>query len=162
MAVKGRDSRSQYDEGDGTSWETLRKGPPTAEFSCPEVSAERQFWDLETVVWASPGEAGWDVAIWPYLWAGGTTPLLSAGLSHISDTPASLSKAFSGGRAVVQLFLCDPPLALSKCFLISNLSLRSFNLCLSLAIPCVMEESRVFSSNPIILIFFSCMVFLDL
>lgn len=103
-----------------TGWETLRKGcvtvPSTAEFFCPRVTVERQFWDSETVVWAFPGEVGWDVAIRPHLSAGRTNPLLSVGLSHISDTPASLSKAYSGGCAMVQLLLYDSSFSIRKVF----------------------------------------------
>lgn len=72
-----------------------------------------------------PGEADWDVAVWPHLQAGGTISLLWAGLSHIPDNTASPSQAFSGDCAMIQFFLSDSPLASGKCFLISNLSVLS-------------------------------------
>lgn len=40
---------------------------------------------------------------------GGTIPLLSFRLSYISDTPRNLSKAYSGGHAMVQFVPVWPP-----------------------------------------------------
>lgn len=172
--LNDRTPKSQYDEGDSKPWRTPKKGDvlchSPVKFSCCEgsclcfeVVVERGRWDSETAVWVSLWEAGWDVGIWPHFYAGAPTRLSPAGLSSIPDTPAKLSKAYSVGHAIVPFFFpVWLPLAVWKCFLISNLWLLSFNLCSSLVTLRITAESPLFSSNLITLLAFPSTLFLDL